>query len=275
MNCPSLEKLSCIALVVLLAFSLAGCAQDASQPSSREPILKVRVSEAFAQANVDAERIKQKRAEAAQARRNRIERERAQAAAEAEAARLEQERLEAWHNRFSTDDYTNTLLIGDSIMQNASAALRAALPGVTINADAGRSLETGGLVFENASPDKGVLDHVRADTGGYMRYVIGTGNNDYAGMPLSAAEEIIELLGPEKEIYFVTEIVTGNSRGTETTNATIADVVGRYSNVHAIDWHGLVVGHETEYLIDGCHPRADHLADYAACIKDGLDVVYP
>ena len=185
-----------------------------------------------------------------------------------------QAHIAAWHARFPTDDYSNTTLIGDSIMDNSSVALREALPGVDLNVDSGRSLEVGGLIRENQSPDMGVLDHIRRDDGSFDRYVIGTGNNDPGGMTIEDAEEMIEHLGPDKEIYFVTEMVTSNQLGTDTTNATIDAMVEKYPNVHKIDWHGLVLGHESEYLADWCHPRPSRYGDYAACIKEGLDVVY-
>lgn len=192
----------------------------------------------------------------------------------AERDRAERERAAAWRAKFPTDDYSNTLLIGDSLMQNAQASLEAAMPNVDINADAGRTLERGGLVFENSSPDAGVLDHVRDNDGSHARYVIGTGNNDAGGVTEEDAEEIIACLGPDKEIYFITMMVTGNPGGTATTNATIEAMAAKYPNVHVIDWYGLVEGHESEYLSDGCHARRDREPDYAACIKDGLDVVY-
>ena len=263
------------------ASGASGASDSSFNMSAVMETISVKADEAAAQLKL--ERLEQ----AAQAR---IERERREAQARAEeAARIDAERrarefLEAerqkakrsrsWRERFPTDDYTNTLLIGDSIMQQTKRTLEDTLPGVEVNADSGRSLETGGLVFENADPGKGVLDHVRDDDGDFDRYVIGTGNNDYGGMPLEAAEEIIECLGEDKEIYFITEIVTGNKRGTETTNDTIDEVVERYPNVHKIDWHGLVEGDEDEFLIDGCHPRPECYEDYAQLIKDGLDEIH-
>lgn len=268
------------AAIAIALFVAAGCSAGATTPADNASAGAGEGAEHGFEVAATVQTVLDRAHEAADT----LERSRAQAkelaeaaasrAETAKAARAEQERISAWRARFPLDDYSGVLLIGDSIMQNTSSALRSAMPGVDINADSGRTLETGGLVFEKASPDKGVLDHVRNDDGSHARYVIGTGNNDYGGMPLSAAEEIVERLGAGKEIYFVTEIVTGNSRGTATTNASIADVVARYPNVHAIDWHGLVEGRETEYLSDGCHPRADHYGAYAACIKDGLDEVH-
>ncbi len=203
-----------------------------------------------------------------------------------EYARLEAYRLERkqeyerwlheqeWREKFPTDDYSNTLLIGDSLMQNAQSTLYATLPGVTVDADSGRTLEHGGLVFENQSPDDGVLDHVRRDDGRYDRYVIGTGNNEMNGMSVEAAQEIVDCLGPTKEIYFITMISVGNRGGSEVTNASIDAMVEQYDNVHKIDWHDLVHGHESDYLSDGIHVQANRLPDYANCIKEALDVVH-
>lgn len=192
----------------------------------------------------------------------------------AEEDRQRQERASAWHARFPEGDYSDTVLIGDSLMQNATASLLAAMPGVTVNADAGRTLETGGKVIDGESPDAGVLDQVRNDDGSFARYVIGTGNNDGDGMPVEAAEEIVERLGPDKEIYFVTMCSLFSPEATAVTNGAIDVMVQRFPNVHKIDWNGLVSGHEGDYLSDGIHVYRDREPDYAACIKEGLDVVY-
>ena len=193
---------------------------------------------------------------------------------EAEAKRLEQERIDSWRARFPVDDYSNTLLIGDSLMQNATSSLRAAMPNVAINADAGRTLETGGLVIDGQSPDAGILDQVRNDEGTYARYVIGAGNNDAGGMPIDAVEEVVDLLGPEKEIYFITMCSLGSPTATDITNQAIEDAQTRYDNVHKIDWKAFVSGRESDFLRDGVHVYRDREPDYAACIKEGLDTVY-
>lgn len=197
-----------------------------------------------------------------------------QAQAAAEEQRKQQEHEADWRTKYSTEDFSDTLLIGDSIMQNATASLMEALPGAILNADAGRTLEKGGLVFENQDPDCGVLDHVRKDDGSYARYVIHTGNNDVSGVTIDDAEEIVRCLGEDKQIYFVTMIVTGNSHGTQTTNETIDAMVEKHPNVHKIDWYGLVIDHVDEYLSDGCHPLKSREPDYAALLKEGLSVVY-
>ena len=182
--------------------------------------------------------------------------------------------VQAWRDRFPAGDYSDVLFIGDSLMDESRWRMMEEMPGCTVNADSGRTLEEGGLIREDADPKYGVLDHIRSDDGLHERYVIGTGNNDAGGMPLSAAEEIIARLGPDKEIYFITEIVTGNQWGTANTNETIDIVVEAYPNVHKIDWHGFVEGREGELLRDGCHPNEYGKPLYVQVLKAGLDVCY-
>ena len=148
------------------------------------------------------------------------------------------------------------------------------MPGVTVDADAGRTLEYGGLVFENESPDQGVLDHVRRDGGAYDRYVIGTGNNDLGGMPVEAAQEIIDCLGPDKQIYFITMCSMRNENGSIVTNASIDAMVEQHDNVHKIDWREMLRGREYEYLSDGIHVIRSREPEYAAFIKHGLDIIH-
>ncbi|MBQ9068772.1 MAG: hypothetical protein IJ131_06870, partial [Eggerthellaceae bacterium] len=178
-------------------------------------------------------------------------------------ARIEEERVRR------ASDFSDTILFGDSIMQNSQGALYAEMPGVTINAMGGRALEIG-PIGAGSDPSDGVLDHIRADTGGYSRYVIGTGNNDAGGMSLAAGEEIVAHIGPDKEIFFVTEYVGGNLGGTAATNATIADLAARYDNVHAIGWYELVSSSPGTYLSDGCHPLASAMPAYASLIREAI-----
>ena len=188
--------------------------------------------------------------------------------------RERERRISDWEARFPRGDYSGTLLIGDSIMDMSRNQLEESLPGVTVNADSGRSLEYGGTLRENQEPDNGVLDYIRRDEGDYDRYVIGTGNNDGGGVSIDDAEEMIACLGPDKEIYFVTEMMTGNVAGMDTTNATIDAMVEKHPNVHKVDWHGFVEGRESTYLADWCHPKKSAIPDYVGVIKGSLDVTH-
>lgn len=168
-------------------------------------------------------------------------------------------------------DYSDTLMVGDSIMVATSWSLYDYLPGVTIDAVSGRSLETGGPGEGGGSAD-GVLDHIRACDRSFSRYVIGTGNNDGAGMDVESAEEIISLL-PGKQIWFVTEYVNNNSRGTANTNETIDLMCEKYPNVHKIDWYSVVSENDYAFLQgDNCHPQTSTAREaYAALVKNALD----
>ena len=222
------------------------------------------------------------------ARRERILGQARQAAideAHAEAiARAHQEAVDAARAAYNAEveavraqrssDFADTILFGDSIMQNSQGALAATLPGVTIDAFGGRALEEGppGTGFD---PNDGVLDHIRAYSGGHRRVVVGTGNNDAGGMGIGAAEEIVAHFGEDVEIYFVTEFVGGNPGGTANTNATIADIASRYDNVKAIGWFELVSGDPGAYLSDGCHPLPGAMPIYAELIRDTISAYEP
>ena len=184
------------------------------------------------------------------------------------------ERVQQWIERFPPGDYSDVLFIGDSIMDESRYAIMQAMPGCEVNADSGRTLEQGGLIREDSASDCGVLDHIRTDDGTHERYVIGTGNNDAGGVSMYSGEEIVNRLGPDKEIYFVTEMVTANVGGTQTTNATIDALVEAYPNVHKIDWYGYVEGRESELLRDWCHPSEYGKPAYVEVLKAGLDACY-
>ena len=191
---------------------------------------------------------------------------------EARQARWQQ--VQEWRNRFPEGDYSDVLFIGDSVIDESRYLIMEAMPGSEVNADSGRTLEEGGLIREDAADDCGVLDHIRNDDGSHTRYVIHTGNNDGGGVPLYVGEEIVECLGSDKEIYFVTQMVTANPGGTATTNATIDALVEMYPNVHKIDWYSHVVGREYELLRDWCHPSEYGKSEYVDVLKAGLDVCY-
>ena len=167
--------------------------------------------------------------------------------------------------------YSNTLMIGDSIMVNTGEVCKEYMPGINIDADSSRSLENGGV--QSPGSDEGVLDHVRAlNPKQYSRYVIGTGNNDAGGMDMEAGEEIVSCL-KGKQIWFVTEFVSNNSEGTRTTNDTINKLCRKYRNVHKVDWYSVVSKHQSEYLGgDNCHPQNREAQEaYASILKAALD----
>jgi hypothetical protein len=190
------------------------------------------------------------------------------------AAEAEAEKRKARFAKFQVGDYSDTLMIGDSIMVLSSWSLEDYLPGITIDACSGRTLENGG-VAEGGSPSDGVLDHIRAlDQTLYTRYVIGTGNNDGFGMQYEDGLEIVSALGKDCEIWFVTEFVSNNSRGTANTNAAIARLADEYDNVRIVDWYAAVSPSPSSFLADNCHPGTQEACNmYAKLVKDALDSV--
>ena len=247
------------------------------RPMTKKDIAEKKAAEEAA-ARKAAEEAEAKRKE--EERRLEEERKAQQAAAEEaeraaeEAARKAAEEASLPSVSYSPGEgeYGDTLLIGDSIMVVSSWSIESYMPGVVIDACSARSLENGGAAEGYAEGD-GVLDHVRAlDPNMFSRYVIGTGNNDWAGMDMDSGEEIVSHLAG-KQIWFVTEYVTNNESGTDNTNATIDELCAKYPNVHKIDWHALASANREAFLGgDNCHPQNQEATDaYAGLVKAALD----
>ena len=175
----------------------------------------------------------------------------------------------------SKTDWSDTMFVGDSIMEGASPYLAELFPNADIDAAYSRSLEYGGTQ-EGYAEDRGVLDVLRADGGSHAVYIIGTGNNDEFGMDIEDVEQIVKLCGDDAKIYLVTEYVRSFPEGTENTNASIRYAVENYGNVHMIDWHALITEHEDDWLQgDICHPQTDDgWRGYAELVYDSVCSMY-
>lgn len=269
-----------IVLFVAITMLGAGIAFGGSAQAGNQNLKPLESEMAFETVNdvamSEKEIAEQKAAEEAAriAEEQRIEAEKAaqQAAAEEAERKAREAAAKTISDTPGEGDYSDVLMIGDSIMVVSSWSLKSYLPGVEIDACSARSLEYGG-VAEGGGAYDGVLDHVRAlDPSQYARYVIGTGNNDGYGMDLESGEEIVSLLG-NHEIWFVTEYVTNNSAGTANTNSTIDELCSRYPNVHKIDWYSVASENRAEYLgSDNCHPQTQAATNaYAGLVKSALD----
>lgn len=166
------------------------------------------------------------------------------------------------------DDFSDTFMVGDSVMHLVSGSIFDLMPAATINASSGRTMETGGP-NEGESPDLGILDIIRADGGnGYERYVIGAPANEGGGMSYATGEEIVCALGG-KPVWFVTQMVTNNSSSTANTNSTIDVLCANYPNAHKIDWYQACIEHP-EYLVDNAHASDEGARVYADLIYTAL-----
>lgn len=164
----------------------------------------------------------------------------------------------------SKTDFSDTLVIGDSVVSGAVDAVRAALPGVTVDADPGRTFETGGAVSGYDESD-GMIESARRNAGRYARYVIECGIND-AGLTDDMVAQFAEALGPNCQICLVNQFVTNNVDSTEQTDSVMRKACRERGWLLA-DWR--LVADES-MLLDNCHLNDTGAARFAETIRLAL-----
>ena len=165
---------------------------------------------------------------------------------------------------FSTTDFSDTVVIGDSVVAGSKESIEAALPGVTVDADPSRTFEHGGA-YADYSDEDGMIDYAREVAGKYRRYVIECGIND-AGLTRDMADSFLGVLARDgAQVYFVNQLVTDNQESNEITRSTIDAVCEGRTDVFCIDWLGK--GDESD-LADDCHLNTDGCEHYASLIHD-------
>ena len=178
---------------------------------------------------------------------------------------------------YADSEYSDVLVLGDSVVEGCTPWLEDALPGVVCDGDGSRSLYGGGVREGLGKKGYGVVDHMASiDWDTIDRVVIGTGNNNTSGMRLEDAQAILSQVPAGKQVFFVTEyeIVSGTYDETESslnTNRTIDALVGTADGVYKADWHLLASSNPDAYLADTVHPSSEGAAVYAAVVKGALD----
>ena len=103
----------------------------------------------------------------------------------------------SWH---SATDFSDTLMIGDSVMALSQNTIMSFMPNVHIDAVSGRESEIGGP-SENYDVTCGIFDKMRnVNPYLYTNYVIGCGNNDYYGIGAGALEGALSRIMTNKRM---------------------------------------------------------------------------
>lgn len=182
--------------------------------------------------------------------------------------------------RYSTDDFSDTLVIGDSVLALSAGEggygnkVAESLPGVACNVESGRYYDSDVA----GDPDDGMIDIAEMAAGSYDRYVIECGIND-AGLTMEMAEAFIEtLMRDDVQIFFVNQRVIGGAD--DMTCSTIREVAEQNERVYEIDWNSLCMGNEEALLLDACHPNEEGAQRLSRLIRDVMtehasDVMVP
>ncbi len=143
--------------------------------------------------------------------------------------------------------------LGDSVMLGASNALRAAIPGLRVDAKIGRQW-TAGTQLLAALLAANQLGNV---------VVVHLGNNGVVSQ--SSYDSMMKLLAGVAKVVVLN--VRVNVAWQDPVNALLAANVGHYPNVHLLDWFGYSASHPDWFYPDGTHLRPPGAAAYGAFVK--------
>ena len=155
----------------------------------------------------------------------------------------------------STETGSNVLIIGDSITNRSSSAIKTLLPDVTINAQDGRTFQEGLDILESM-PQGNIPDIL----------VFALGSN--GGATETRAKRVIEIAGNNRQVIFVTDYSLGWHDYTQ-TNALFNSLKDQYNNVIVAEWAAAVSSHPDpdKYIAKETYP-----VDVHPTIPDGTEL---
>ena len=144
--------------------------------------------------------------------------------------------------------------IGDSVLLDASSALSDQIPGIYVDGKVSRQAWAVKDLI-NSLKEKNLLGNI---------IILHLGTN--GAFRRSVGQEIIDQLGSDRQIYWVTVYAPGVAWAAQ-SNATIKALAGANSNVHLIDWANYAKGHRSWFFSDGIHLKPEGQKAYADLIK--------
>lgn len=147
--------------------------------------------------------------------------------------------------------------IGDSVMLGAVPSIQKLIPGCVIDAGESRQVIQAGEVIES-------LDQ-QGSLGNTVIIALGTNGS----FDLSSGQEIIDRLGRDRDIYWVTVYGT-YLQWQDSSNETIYQLSEKNENVHIIDWAGEASSHPEWFYEDGIHLNVSGQEAYADLILKSI-----
>jgi hypothetical protein len=151
---------------------------------------------------------------------------------------------------------TGPLAIGDSVMLGAANALRAAIPGVRVDAEVGRQWSDG-IALARSLGASGQLG---------TTVIIGLGNNGVV-TPAGFDAMMAALSGVPRVI--VVDLRVDRS-WQNADNAVLRAGAARHPGVRLLDWYGDSFGHASWFFADGTHLRPQAATNYTALIAGAV-----
>jgi len=151
---------------------------------------------------------------------------------------------------------TSMLLIGDSVMLDATSDITAAL---------GNEARVEAVVSRQMMDVPGVIAELDASVASGGAVLIHLGTNGPFGP--SHVDEIMAALPQTSAVYFVSNRVP--RRWQDAVNQTLAGGVARWDRAHLVDWYATSEGHR-EYFTDGVHLSEVGLEAYVALLSGAM-----
>ena len=148
--------------------------------------------------------------------------------------------------------------VGDSIMVAAESQLYEVIPDCVVDAKEGRQLVEA----------MDILRRLESEGQLYETVVIGLGSN--SPFPIEDGEEVLDFLGEERTVYWVT-CYGRYLDWQDEVNELIWTLDEEYDNLHVLDWSAVAPEHpEWIRSDDGIHLTPDGTVGYAAFVAEGL-----
>jgi hypothetical protein len=144
------------------------------------------------------------------------------------------------------------LAIGDSVMLGAANALRAAIPGIRIDAVIGRQWNAG-VALVQANRAAGAIGNT---------VIIGLGNN--GTVTAAGFNDMMAALAGVPNVVVIDLRVDRSWQDAD--NAVLRAGAAAHPNVHFADWYGYSAGHGEWFYDDLTHLRPATASNYAAVV---------
>ena len=156
-------------------------------------------------------------------------------------------------------------MIGDSIMNGNRKIILEQLPDALIDAKGSRDV-CGGFEAARKLEMEGNLSDV-------VIVELGTNGPLLKHEPYaSGTQNLLELLGTERQIFWVT-VYCSYSQWMAMNNNYIWELAATHPNITVIDWYSLAVNH-SEWFPDGVHPNLAGARQFAKLLREALATRY-
>ena len=150
-------------------------------------------------------------------------------------------------------------VVGDSVALGAAQALCETLPNCNVDAEESRQVISTVEILKKLD-DEGSLGQI---------VVLSLGTNGY--FYESTGQEIIDYLGPERDIYWI-NVYGKYLQSHYTTNEVIANLASKNSNVTLIDWNTEGEKYPDWFYEDGIHLNETGQLGFAEFILKNLNL---